>query len=262
MRGLKKLILKRKNKIMRDNEKNKTIVYWAPAYITTGEDPQDWNMLYKEPVNLIKELKKDRNLEAKADNYLLCPAFSNIHKNTYVFKNSIEGDFFKNELGIWLSKNENYISASEVREPTLNRSSLLTYNLQWIFFSEDPDLEMSVTPAYFHKTSYSGEGAFMPGRFNIGSWFREINADIQLWKDVDSIKINKNDPLYYANFNTDKEVVLKRFNMTSEMQTISKACRNYKMTFGEFSTLLQRYNDFKSSKTHKLILSMIEKNVL
>ena len=35
-----------------------------------------------------------------------------------------------------------------------------------------------------------------------------------------------------------------------------------KSTFGEFSTLLQRYNDFKSSKTHKLILSMIEKNVL
>jgi len=249
------------------------IVYWAPSFKLPDDsmdvtDPNcwahnvNWNMSYKNPINSLEELKSRRNKEIKQDSYLYCPAVSDFHKNIYIFHNSRDADLFWDPYrGELMSRNENCIGASVRRPPSLNKSLIINYSLSYLFFCEE-DLQMEVTSPYFHKATYMQQGAFIGGGFNIGGWFREINTDIQLWENVNELKIDKDDPLFYAKFNTTRNVVLKRFIVNEELQSITAACRSYKYTFGPFAPLAERYKQFKETKTHKIVAKIIKENLV
>jgi hypothetical protein len=249
------------------------VVYWAPTFKLPSpvnynpKDPEwahniNWNLSYKDPVNSLEELKSRRNKAINQDSYLYCPAVKDFHKNIYMFNNSVAADLFWDSYsGELVSRNAEYIGASVRRPPSLNKCLIVNYSLSYLFFCEE-DLQMEVTSPFFHKTKYSQYGAFVAGAFNIGSWFREINTDIQLWEGVQELQIDKDDPLFYAKFNTTRNVILKRFTVNEELQAITAACRSYKYTFGPFAPLAERYKQFKDTKTNKIVAKIIKENLV
>jgi len=249
------------------------VVYWAPSFDTPQYANTDmynpnsvvypsWNILYKDPVNSLEELKSRRNKEAKEESYLYCPAVADLHKNTFIFYNTVEGHWkWDRERQVMVSQKNESIIGSVLRPPSLKNSLIFSYSMFHIFFCEE-DLAIEATSPYFHKTSYSQYGTFMNGTFNIGAWYREVNADFQLWEGVDEFKLEKNDPLFYIKFNTDKKVVLKRYKITREIQSISTSCRDFRFTFGKFTTWEQKYNQFKMTKTNKILLKLIKENLI
>lgn len=249
------------------------IVYWAPSYdvpVYANTDPYqatsfvypDWNMLYKDPTNSFDELRAKRSKAVKQDSYIYCPAVADVHKNTFVFYNSVEGEWtWDNEKQAMVAKNPECIGGMVRRPPSIENALIFSYNMFYSFYCEE-DLQMEVTAPFFHKTTYSQYGTFMAGTFNIGAWYREINADFQMWEGETKFQIAKDDPLFYARFYTDKKVVLKRFKVNKEIESISGSCRDFRLTFGKFTSWEEKYKQFKMSRTNKILAQLIKENVV
>jgi hypothetical protein len=251
-----------KERRMKKDEKDSLTVYWAPAYTYNFEEEQDWNILYREPESLLSSLKNVKAKESKENSLLYCPAFTQMHKNTYVFSNSLESSFgYDNNTNELFSKKENFIGASIKRPPSLNSSLIISYNLKWIFFCEE-NVSIEVTPPYFNNFSYSNQGTFVPGSFNINTWFRSVNADFNMWENSTDFLIKKDDPIFYAKFTSEKNVILKRFAMNKELHRIYTSCVRYPDVFGRFNKLSDMYTDFKKSNTNLLVAKLVKENLV
>ena len=233
------------------------VVYWAPNYTT---EDIDWNMLYQEPVNLLEELKSNRDASSKEDNFLYCPAFKDFKKNTFVFKNNLKSEFYFDQYGKINAVGESYISASSQRANNIVGSRMIEMTLGWMVFSEE-SLIAEFTPPYFTHAPHSKYGCVVPGSFDIGSWFRPYNAEFNLWSGVDKFTLEQDDPIFYLKLNTDKNVILKRFTMTPELTELANSCITSPKVFGRFWTLPERYKVFKNSKTNEKILKLIKKQL-
>lgn len=237
---------------MKDDTLN---IYWAPY---CSHEQTDWNMLYHEPTNLFDELKQDVSPGLKTNNFLLCPSVGNKFKNTFVFRNTLHSrfNFDKDDNINVLNKENNYVKMTSLRKSTIKNTSMLNYNMQWIFFSEEP-VVADFTPPYFHEPKYMKYGAIVPGEMNIGLWFRPYNAEIITWREEGEIEFLENEPLMYVKFNTDKKINLIKFNMNNKLNSYANACVNSTVAYGQNIPLIKRYERFKKSKLNELILNEI-----
>lgn len=256
------------NKSKEKSSAKDLVVYWSPDYIIRDEDP-DWNIMYSDPVSVLSSLRNIKNdkVESK-DNYLYCPAFKDTLSNVFEFSNSgidatyewTSSSFINN--GAYTPTSTSFISLREPRLPCLENTRVIQLALAWNFFSEE-SLTMQITPPFFSDSSFSKDASIIPGSFDIGRWFRPVPADFQVWgNDVDKLTLKSNDPLFYARFMTDRNVILKRFMLTPEISSIITSLIATRNLFGRFRSLEDRYSDFTRSKTNKVILHHIRKNLL
>jgi hypothetical protein len=138
---------------------------------------------------------------------------------------------------------------------------LLRLALEWIFFCEE-DISIFVSAPYFHKTEHLKHGAIVPGTYNIAKWFRSVNAEFSLWPNENHFNIPTNDPIFYARFNTDKKVILKRFKMNEDLGKIQAACSNTASVFGKFKSLEEKYNIFENTSTDNIVLKLIKETLV
>jgi hypothetical protein len=248
------------------NKKDKDVinVYWAPGYKKTFENPEDWSILYPDPVNLYTDLTKSRNLGAKTDSFLVCPATKDLFKKTYVFKNVInckyEYDFSGNN-NIITPLTEEFLHSFVNREPSITTGPLIRIALSYVLFADQPLLTTFTNPT-FSKPEYTKYGTPVPGEFDIGQWFRPYTMEMQMWDKKGTFELKENEPLVYAKFNTDKEIKLHRFNLNDDLWGYIDHCIAYKVLFGPIKPLAERYNKFKQSRLADTILTEIKKNVV
>jgi hypothetical protein len=65
------------------------------VYYAVWGDPKLYGnsfLSYRDPYRLLEDTKSKKNVENKGDNFLLCPAFVNSIKNTYVFSSPLDID--------------------------------------------------------------------------------------------------------------------------------------------------------------------------
>ena len=250
------------------NNTKDLVVYWSPSYSKTA-DEFDWNMMYTDPVSLLSHFQeiKDSNTET-IDSYLYCPAFKDTFKNTFQFSNSsIESTYAWNPealdgFGAFLPVSSSYIDLQMPRKPSVQDTRIAQVALAWNFFCEEP-LTMEITPPFFSNSSHARAASIIPGRFDIGRWFRPVNADFQVWgENTNEFSIKKDEPMFYARFATDRRVVLKRFEITPEIYKMVTSVLRTRNLFGKFRTLEARYSDFLKSRTHKVVLKLIKESVL
>ena len=99
----------------------------------------------------------------------------------------------------------------------------------------------------------------VPGTFDIGKLFRNIEFGFHLKPQYDSFVINFDDVYQYVKFHTEEKVNLVQFKWSDKLVSYvreSVQTREYKKGF--FS--LDYY--YKSSKTKKFILREIKENIL
>jgi hypothetical protein len=240
-------------------------VYWAPAISMNEEEP--WlaaggELVYQTPRSLHSELMHEKNPNRGPTTFLSCPAAVSTFTRTVVFKNnracSYEYDLSDQQNLKITPKDERYLNCTVRRPAALNKKPTIEFQLRWIFFSDEP-LIMSITPPMFHPPKYTRYATAVPGQFDIGRWFRPFVFELQTWEPKGKLSFESDEPLFYATFNTDKKVNLKRFVYTPKLFEYSTQCTSYYV--GEKS-MDKRYDLFDSAGMNHLVLQEIKNNLV
>jgi hypothetical protein len=237
---------------------NSVTVYWANVVGENG----DWSIIFEEPKSLIHELSTNKNKNNADDNFLRCPAITDLAKNLFVIKSPINSSasfIIKNEK---VSKQMNGGSGQWLvnRPPSLNNQLLACFSNQIIFFAEEP-MDMMLSDPYFSNAHHKSWGSIVPGIYNCGSWFRPINLEFNVWSGITDVSLKENEPIAYIKFFTNKNVVFKRFTMTEDLLSTAKICSSAGWWEPKIP-LIKRYSRFKNSKRDKFIISKIKENIL
>jgi len=244
---------------MKKEDKEPLVVYWAPAIASSDGK---WDLLYPEPTNLYLDLMSEKNPNRGLTSYLLCPVASKKFKNTFVITQPHDSsyfyDFTDSDNPIVSPTSKMSIGCEVKRPATIKSGPTLEFYLRYIFFSEE-SLNARFTPPMFHPAKHTNYGTAVPGTMDVGSWFRPYPLEMQLWGQSGEIKFEEDEPLFYVEFDTDREIVLKRFNFTEDLHNYAKHCVTF---YSQEYSLLKRYNQFKRTKMNELILKEIKNNVL
>jgi hypothetical protein len=231
------------------------IVYWSPF---NYDKVINWDMFYSKPEKVYSDLHKNKSKEKNLTSYFSCPAFKERSKNLFLIKNTIENniDIVDGKL---VSSSIDNVNIKH-KESIENRPIVSIY-YPIIMFSEE-SLDVTVTPAYMHKTGYSEAGNVVMGSFNVGKWFRPINLDFMLYEKTAKFSFKDDEPLYYLDFQTDKNIIFKKFKMTEEILKISNACTTSPDYLKPWQTLITRYKLFINSGLNKQLIKEIKNNLL
>jgi hypothetical protein len=233
-------------------------VYWA----NVPDGDLDWSITFEEPKSLIHELSINKNKNNPDDNFLRCPAVTDLGKNLFVIKSPlnssasfiIEDGKVSNEMeggnGKWVVN----------RPPSLSNQLLTSFSHPIVFFAGE-DLDVMVSDPYFSKTPHSSWGAIVPGTYNCGSWFRPIHMEFNVWPGITEVSLQEGEPMAYIKFFTEKNVILKRFTMTKELVDTAKTCSSAGW-WEPRVPLAKRYARFKQSKRDKFVLNLIKNNLV
>lgn len=240
------------------------VVYWAPwwnPHIDVNID-----IMFHEPISSYKDLMQAFHPPIVTKNYMQCPAVKNELESTYLFLNPAE-----TEITITVDK-EGKVEATHLETestiipgllrhaPTLTNHTLIEYQLSYMFFAEE-SLDITMTSPYFHKTNYTNYAAIVPGTYDCGKWFRPLNIELQLWEGNNFFRIERDEPLVYFRFNTNRKIVFKRFKPTNRLYDIAASLVSFKGTPRWFS-LKTRYENFHRASMRGIVLQEICDNLV
>ena len=232
-------------------------VFWAPNYELSNID---WNMLYAEPENLFdKNIKNKTNID-KVDSMFYCPAFKHLTKNTIEFKNPLTTSLKIDDDGNIIDRSKTGTGANVVRKPSIKDRFLIEYGITPILFS-DSDVTATMTAPWFETPSFMQYATIVPGRYNIGKWFRAVNIEFMTNPGQREVVIEKNEPLVYFTFDTDEQIKLTRFKMDEELRRYSISCAT-STSWEPWIPMAERYKRFRQSRMRSIILEKIKQNTV
>ena len=234
-------------------------IYWSP--FATQEMYPSVQLLYDTPDSLITDLMPRRNKEANGDNWFQCHAFQASVKNTFILRSPFTAAFgLDKDMGAFPigQESEHKMRFITRKQPSVINAETFAARGIWIFWSEEP-LTITTSPAHYHKPVF--DGYYVGGSYDIGKWFRPVEAAIQLNEGVNTVSLNRHDPLAYVKFNTDEPVELKRFYMTEELEELHWGCVHYKQ-YDPQRPLKYLYDKFTSKGLDKVITREIKRNVV
>jgi hypothetical protein len=224
-------------------------VYWACT-----ED--EW-MRAKTPELILPKYIKDFN---KSNNWVkYCPAVRDELKNTFALKAIYDYEFTVLKDSVSSSMyNQEFFNRHVVVRSIEERSFSFTTN--FVFFTEEPSLKMTGNiPPFLENNVITDRCMPIPGVFDIGKLFRNIEFGFHLKPQYDKFIINFDDVYQYIKFHTEEKINLVQFKVPPELKllmTESVLTREYKKGFFN----LDYY--YKASKIKKFVLKEIKKNIL
>jgi hypothetical protein len=238
-------------------------VYWAVA--NEGQDV-DWQLMMEEPAPLRKSLYEKRNRSNKdRQTYLKCPAVTAVINNTLVWRSpkntSVDIPVENGEIELYRrhDKGDMFHWYPE-HQPAVSNNLLITFDYHIIFFA-DQDVEVLFSAPYFSKAPHLQYGAIVPGKFNVGSWFRPYNAEMNLWEGNRHMEFQENEPIAYFTFLTDEKINVHQFRMTDDLRKISYSMTS-SGTWLPYKPLQDRYNMFRQRKMRETVLDKINANIV
>lgn len=238
-------------------EKNEIIVYWAN--FGSLDRIQRTNLIVEPPARIMSTFHKESGNVTNSSSYKACSGAKNLFQNTFVLKSPFDVDAtFVGEYPNIMVREPNQLI--NLRNPTYKNAHSIDYDFQWIFFCEE-SLELVQTPPFAHKVKATDYGILASGSYDIGKWFRTINATYNLYEGVDTFKIHKDEPIFYIDFRTKKRVILKQFDLSQKLFQLAYAAAEIK-NFFPFENLEILYNRFLRSNRHKMIMREIKHNLV
>lgn len=242
---------------------NSVNIYWSPVFYnnnTFRENDYNWNILYSDPVNLYDDLRTKKTDSDPSSNFFYCPAFKDFTSSTFVFKNPMKCDFSIDEQNNLTTNLKNFINAKIQHLPSIQNRPLVNYQVSWIFFTEE-DIDITVTSPFFNVPNYLKYASIIPGRLSISKWFRPITMEFLLNENIKNVVIEKDEPLFFVSFNTNKKINLIRFEMNDKLLSCSNVCSR-STEWESWIPLLSRYKRFKDSRMKNIIMKEIKKEIL
>ena len=190
-----------------------------------------------------------------------CPVFNESLKNTYAIK-SIYDYSFKIENEQCVSK---YYDQKFFDDHVLIRSiekKFFSFLVQYVFFTEEDSLTINAYQhPIFEENEISKRCMIIPGTFDIGKYFRNLEFAFILKNDFDEFIVNDEDVLYYLQFNTKEKINFKQFKMTKDLENMIDDVRkaNHFDEHKKYVSIDHWYNKFKGKK---YILNKIKENLV
>ena len=244
--------------------KDDVTVYWA--VVNEKETGPDRQIMFIEPASLRKTLFNSRNRSNKSrQNFLKCPAVVDVINNVFVWKSPKKTSVEIDVVGGSVQPNkryekDDYLDWYTEHPPTLENNLLVTLDYHIIFFAEE-EVEVMLTAPYFTNAPHLSKGAIVPGKVNIGAWFRPMNAEFNLWNGNREISFEENEDIAYFTFLTDKKVNLQEFRMTPELNRLAMSMVA-SIKWMPHKPLRDRYDAFRRRKLRGVILGKIKQNLV
>ena len=255
---------------MKKNNKDPINLYWTP--IIFPSDPEDWSFMYEKPKTLYSELLPYRLSPINKNNKTVfaCPAFSDKFQKSLVIKNPFycsynysynpEHEHTHEEQTIQPTTPV-YINAEYPRSQGLNFGPSISISLRHMFFA-DSSLKMTVSSPFFHEPKHTKYGTIFPGSFDVGQWFRPIHIELQMWKQSGELILEKDEPMYYLLFDTDRPIRLHRFVLDDQLLKYAHSTVGMGKLFSQNFSLAERYKKFQAIGHREKILTKIKQNLI
>jgi hypothetical protein len=180
------------------------IVYW-----TLFEE--EW-IRAEEPESVYKKLisTKRPSENSPLAEISKCPSIYHELKNTFGLKSVYEYEFSLTQEGLY-SKNGNKFFEDHLMVRDFNNKffSLLQ---RYLFFTEEKSLGMTAYLSPFLENNPVSQNTYsIPGNFDIGKWFRNIEMNFFMKDGVTDFKISEGDIYTYIKFDTDEKIIFKKF---------------------------------------------------
>lgn len=230
---------------------NNITVYWACLEDETlrAKEPQPiYNKI------LLKESTKNSGL-------LFCPGFKDYTKNIFGLQSLYDYEFtIENNQVFSKTYDQNFYDIHMVVRSIEDK--LFSFCQRFIFFTEEDELLMSANmQPFFEENSISERCMLVPGTFDIGKWFRNIDFAFYLKNNFNTFNINEGDIFQYIKFHTNKKIIFKQFYMDDflekQYQNVLDSKKNREP--GVFRNLSSYYSLARNKKN---IIKAIKKNII
>jgi len=141
------------------------------------------------------------------------------------------------------------------------KGNLFELMLNFVFFTEDPSLEMSLLPAYLEDNSVSNSTIIIPGKIDIGKYFRSLSVAFHMKKKCNKLLLRRKEIFHYVKFHTKEKIRFKQFLWTPEIDQMNFLMMSAKNRKYDFVKLDYYYNIFKRFNFKKKILKNIKENL-
>jgi hypothetical protein len=219
----------------------------------------DWALLYRQPRALYSDYRADAYDKSSTISMLACPAFQGLTQRTFVIRSPLPCEYEIKD-GVLSRTNPSSLRVEVVHPPNFNGQNLLTLMLPHMVFADHP-VPMMVTSPWFHRTPHTQQGAVIPGRFDVGRWYRPIHVEINMWPGQTTLNIAEEEPLAYLTFDTEKKVVLQQYRLTPELVALGNTCARSNL-WNPRQPLWRRYKQFDEGHVREQVLGLIKDNIV
>ena len=224
-------------------------VYWCCI-------EKEW-MRAEEPVPVLNDFSKDNKYTESG--ILRCPAMRDEMTNTFSLRSIYDYEFTvsENDVSSHLYDQDFFNKHVVIRSI---KERIFSFSQEIIFFTDEPSLMMSANlHPYLENNEITKRCISLPGKFDIGKWFRTVEYGFMLNRDSDQFKINMGDVYQYITFHTDEKIVFKQFYKTDKIQQMLYDTRDIRSNRKNFVLLDWFYKKFRFKN---FVLKEIRENLI
>lgn len=229
-------------------------IYWA-------SNDREW-LRATSPESVYKDFVKD--LKNQKVFLTSCPAVKDYMKNTFSVKSLYNYNFKIVDSDKGKTVFTDIYDQAFFNDHLLIRSiedKLFSFMKRFVFFTEEKSLLMSsgMLP-FLEDNNITKRCVIIPGVFDIGKWFRQIEFAFYLKKDYDEFKIEENEIFQYIKFHTNEKIIFKQFKVNEEIQDFLHDIESAKDFRKSKTRSLQEY--YLMMKNKKMIIKQIKNNLV
>jgi len=229
-------------------------VYWAcleDEWIKASEPEKVTQRFYT------RGIKDSDSSSLSAINY--CPVFNGSLINTYAIKSIYDYSFeIKNNKCVSDKYDQKFFD-NHVGIRSIEKK-FFSFFVKYVFFTEEDSLEINAYQyPVFEENEITKRCIIIPGSFDIGKYFRNLEFAFILKKDFNKFIVNDEDVLYYLNFNTKEKINFKQFKCNDNLNKIMDDVRKANNYSNKKRGIDYFYNKFKGKK---YILNEIKQNLV
>lgn len=225
-------------------------VYWSFL-----ED--EW-MRAENPEPIYKKIIKSGSNKNSLSNLSHCPAISQYSKNMYGLKSVYDYNFYIENQEVKTNMYDQEFFNKHVTIRDIDKK-FFSFQQRYIFFTDEDSLTMETYLHPFLEDNDIQKKCFaIPGSFDIGKWFRNVEFPFFLKNESSEFNINHNDIYTYIRFNTEKQIRFIKFMPTEKILFYVNSSINSsygKNSYTKLSDIYKR-NNYKNK-----ILKEIKENL-
>ena len=198
----------------------------------------------------------DEGVTIPGPSVMACPGWQDLTRHTLLIKVPMSGAYKINGTKVEPVGLPSMFSGQVVRHPSFAGHKLFNFRMPMYFFADEP-VQMTLTSPWFHKPGYTKYAAIVPGRYDIGSWYRALSFEMSMWEeDADYIEFTEGEPIAYLTFDTNKPINLIKYSGTENLRHWI-ALRNGR-ALGTTSTIAQKVQEVQEGKMREEVLREID----
>lgn len=226
------------------------VVYWtvnAPEWMRAKEPHPIYNSEF------LKEYTQEIGLN-------MCPSFKNHMKNIFGIRSLYTYDFSIAGDNIVSDKYDQKFFDYHVSQRSI-KNKCFSFDQHILFFTEEKSLNMNIgLYPFFEQNEITKRCMTIPGKMDIGKWFRSTDFAFFLKNEYTQFFINEDDIYQYIKFDTDRKIIFKQFYLNpfllNQLNSVSSSKFNRPRSFRK----IEEYYSMLKNKDR--IIKEIKENLI